>query len=493
MTSLVIRHVEVEGRAGLDVRIDAGRIAEIGPQLARVANDLDGRGGALISGLVDHHIHLFALAAQAQSVDLAGAAGPADVRARIAAALAQRPAGAWVRAVGYHETVAGELGRAELDALAPAHPLRVQHQTGSLWMLNSRALEQVGDGPPVERNAAGQATGRIWRADAWLRERIGDEPPALSPIGRQLAAYGITGVTDASVTTDQAAAALLAEAHRVAELPQRLTLMSGGPLTAPVDGALAVGPVKVLLDDHNLPDLGHFIGWIGQAREQGRVVAVHCVTAAELAITLAAFDAAGARPGDRIEHGGVIPAAAIGQLRRLGLTIVTQPAFVRERGDRYVAEVEPAEQPDLYRCASLIAAGVPVAFSSDAPYASPDPWAAIATAADRRTRGGRVLGAKERVTAGEALALHQAAPASPGSAARRVEVGEAADLCLLATPLHEALAQPSAELVRATLIGGRVVHEALQPSMVRFDVCHPGRSSAESRDPPGVRRVADPG
>ena len=236
--------------------------------------------------------------------------------------------------------------------------------------------------------------------------------------------------------------------------------MSGGPLSAPSDGAFAVGPVKVLLDDHDLPDLDQFIGWVGSAREQGRAVAVHCVTAAELAVTLAAFEDAGARPGDRIEHGGVIPAAAIGQLQRLALAVVTQPAFIRERGDRYLAEVEPAEQPDLYRCASLIAAGVPVALSSDAPYASPDPWAAIATAADRRTRGGRVVGAAERVTAAEALALHQGAPASPGGPARRVEVGADADLCLLAEPLTEALAQPSAALVGATIIGGRVVYQA---------------------------------
>jgi predicted amidohydrolase YtcJ len=176
-------------------------------------------------------------------------------------------------------------------------------------------------------------------------------------------------------------------------------LMSGGALAAPADGAFAVGPVKVLLDDHALPDFDDFTARIAQARRWGRGVAVHCVTAGELALSLAAFEAAAARPGDRIEHGGVIPAAAIAQLRALGLTVVTQPAFVRERGERYLAEVAPAEHPDLYRCATLLAAGVPVAGSSDAPYASPDPWAGIAAAADRRTSGGATLGVAERVSA----------------------------------------------------------------------------------------------
>src|SRR6185312_8748065 len=142
-------------------------------------------------------------------------------------------------------------------------------------------------------------------------------------------------------------------------------------------------------------------GRIAGARRQRRTVAVHCVTAGELALTLAAFEAAGVRPGDRIEHGGVIPAAAIGQLRALGLTVVTQSAFVAERGDRYLAEVDAAEQPDLYRCASLRSAGVPVAGSSDAPYAAPDPWAGMAAAVSRRTLGGAVLNAGERIGAAE--------------------------------------------------------------------------------------------
>src|SRR5262249_52178348 len=152
-------------------------------------------------------------------------------------------------------------------------------------------------------------------------------------------------------------------------------------------------------------ELDDFTARIEGARTQGRAVAVHCVTAGEFALTLAAFEIAGARPGDRIEHGGLIPAEAIPVLKALGLTVVTQPAFVFERGDRYLAEVEPAEQGDLYRCASLLAAGVPVAGSSDAPYAAPDPWAGMAAAIARRTRGGRPIGPSEGVAPDAALAL----------------------------------------------------------------------------------------
>jgi len=462
--SLIIRNVEVDGCAGLDVRIEAGCVAEVGAGLPGEADELDGKAGALTPGLVDHHIHLFALAAQAQSLTLDGVRSASDFEAGIGAALAARAPGRWLRVTGYHEAMAGELGRALLDRMAPRHPIRVQHQTGSLWVLNSLALAAVGaEGASddcIERDAAGRPTGRIWRGDAWLRERLADDPPSLAPIGRQLAAFGITAVTDASVTTDAAGAARLAEAHRDGALPQRLVLMSGGELVAPPDGAFEVGPLKVLLDDHDLPPLDEFVTRIGQARAWRRPVAVHCVTAGELALTLAAFEAAGARPGDRIEHGGVVPTEAISVIRALGLTVVTQPAFVAERGERYLAEVEPREQADLYRCASLRVAGIPVAASSDAPYGSPDPWRGVAAAVGRLTDAGQSLGAAERVSAAEALSMYHGDPASPGGARRRIEPGAAADLCLLKVPLAEALRAPSADLVGATLIGGRVVFAA---------------------------------
>jgi len=455
--TLILRDVEVEGRAGLDVRLENGRVAAIGARLPAAGQEIDGRGGALIPGLTDHHIHLFALAAQRDSVTLDDVRDAASFRLRINLAVTAKPNGAWVRVTGYHERMAGELTRALLDEIAPRHRLRVQHQTGSLWVLNSLALASVEsvDAPAsFEREPGGAPTGRIWRGDAWLRTRIGAEPPSLAPLGRQLAAYGITGLTDASVTTDADAAARLADAHRAGDLPQRLMLMSGGALAAPADGAFAVGPVKVLLDDHALPDFDDFMARIAQARRWDRSVAVHCVTAGELALTLAAFEAAGARPGDRIEHGGVIPAAAIAQLRALGLAVVTQPAFVHGRGDRYLAEVDPAEQPDLYRCASLLDAGVPVASSSDSPYASPDPWVGIAAAIDRATSSGQSLGASERISAARALALYLGAPAAPGGPATRITVGMAADLCLLGAPLRDVLAAPSAEHVRVTFIAG---------------------------------------
>lgn len=448
---LLLRQVEIAGVAGLDLRIRDGRVTEIGSRLPAGGQELVGRGRALVPGLCDHHLHILGLAARRQSVDLQQARSADDFARRLRKAVSSRPPGAWVRAIGYHEQLAGPLDRDTLDRLAPDHPVRVQHQTGALWIFNSTALARLPhrqDDP----NGLDRETGWLWRGDAWLKAVLGVEPPDLRPIGREFAAYGVTALTDASVTTDASAADLLAQAHRDGALPQKLTLMSGGRLEAPADGAFAVGPVKVLLDDDDLIDFDDFRDCIGRARRWGRKVAVHCVTAGELALTLAAFDACGAEPGDRIEHGGLIADAAIGEIRRHGLTVVTQSAFLLERGDRYLSQVAPDEHDDLYRCASLLRAGAQVLGSSDAPYASPDPWLGMAAAVARTTSAGVGIGANERISPRQAMALYAARPA--------IQVGDPADLCLLPCPLDEAFENLAAVRPAATLIDGKFVHLA---------------------------------
>ncbi len=195
--ALVLHDVELCG-IRTDVLVEHGRIAAIGAVAAAGAEVLDGRGGALLPGLHDHHIHLLATAARRASVDLSSARTKDALVTNLRAALAEPDN--WTRGVGYDDTVMGLISRLELDQVSTAHPIRVQDRTGALWVLNSPALERVlDDAPPacVERDADGRPTGRIWRGDTWLRARINAPPPSLHALSRALAGFGITGVTDA--------------------------------------------------------------------------------------------------------------------------------------------------------------------------------------------------------------------------------------------------------------------------------------------------------
>lgn len=434
---LVIRNA-VLAAATIDIGIREGRIAAIGTDLNGIGPEYDARGLSVGPGLHDHHLHLLATAARMESVDLADCktldAAVARLRARAG------PVGTWVRAIGYDERH-GELpGREQLDDWLPQRPLRIQDRTGAYWLLNSAAIAKLG-GPPypacVELDARGEPSGRIWRGDAWLRERIGGAPPSLAALGAQLAQWGVTGVTDAGASNGPAEAGLLTGA-----MPQRLVLMGTEDLRA--GEGYALGPVKLLLDENDLPAIETLAARINAARTLHRNVAAHCVTLGELVFYLQALaDAGGARPGDRIEHGGVIPESMINDIAAAGLIVVTQPNFIHDRGDRYLAQMDPQELADLYRLGSLLRGGVQVLGGSDAPYGDINPWIAIRAATDRRTRDGRVIGADEATDRTTALALYTRSP---------LIAGAPADLILYDWP-EDVGALASVDL---TLIDGRI-------------------------------------
>jgi predicted amidohydrolase YtcJ len=217
------------------------------------------------------------------------------------------------------------------------------------------------------------------------------------------------------------------------------------------------GPIKLLLDDAQLPELDGFVAALRDAHTRGRSVAVHCVTRTQAAFTVAALSEAGSRPGDRMEHGAVLGPDLLGAVRRLGVIVVTQPGFVRARGDQYLADVEPDDLADLWRVRSLLDARIQVAFGTDAPFGPSDPWAALGAAASRTTDEGALLGPEERIAPRRAAALFCSLAEQPATQ-RSVSVGGLADLMVLAEPLSDGLITGS-PTVRATIVGGTVVHE----------------------------------
>lgn len=466
--TILIRNVAVRGRPCLDVRVGDDAILEIGRSLDRSTGELvlDGAGGAVIPGLHDHHVHLRAAVAARQSVDVSGVASPEEFD-RIVASAAAEALGRPLRVTGWHEHAGGTLDRYRLDRLAGSLPVRVQHRGGAMWVLNSVALQQASvdtcDLRGVERDERGELTGRLLRMDTWLRDRLP------GPTGNSFAAgvtsyaaaaalLGITGFTDATPDRDQSDVAELAALSASGELPQRLLLMGPPGLSRPMAGRVNIGPVKMILDDATLPGSQALADLIANAYCDGRSFAVHCVTADQLVVAVAALEKATV-PGSRIEHAGIVPPGYPERLAALGVAVVTQPGFVGARGDDYRRDVDLAEQSWLYPCASLIRAGITVAAGTDAPFGPADPWLCIASAATRRTESGVVLGRRERVSARRALRLFMAAPEDL-SRVRTVAVGQPADLCVLRMPLAEALAHPAvggSALVRATVVAGRVM------------------------------------
>jgi len=419
----LIQDATVDG-ARVDCRIREGRVVELRPGLPGLESEsaVSAGGGELLPGLADHHIHLRAAAAARRSIDLGGAG----------LAAADDDGGTdWLRVIG-----AGvELTRADLDVRWPHRPVRVQHRSGALWTLNSAALATLRPGASDDE----LRTGQFWRSTARLRSLLDRAHDADLPgLAAHLAALGITHVTDA--TPD----------FTGAPMPQHV--LSLGPDS--------VGPRKIVIPDHEAPDLGRLVNDVRAAHDAGRGVALHVVSAVAMAVAIGALRETGSIESDRIEHAAVCSDDAARALAELGVTVVTQPSLVVRHGAAYLAESLEDERPLLWRYAGLQRLGVRVAVSSDAPYGDVDPWRTVAAAATRLCAG-QVIGPDERVAPATAFSSLLTAPLDPGGPPRRVRTGSPADLCLLATSLDDALASALAGepvAVRSTFVDGQRVY-----------------------------------
>lgn len=426
---MLIRRGSLPNGRIADIRVDE-RIREIADRLDPLDDErtIDADAGAVLPGLHDHHLHLRAMAAALDSL----AVGPPQVRTKAQLAQALRTAepgpDGWIRAVGYHASVAGELDREQLDALVAGTPVRIQHRSGAMWILNSAALTSVG--------LTDHPDGRLHSADDWA-DALPRRVTALADITHRLAGYGVTGITDATPDLTADDVVTLSVAHKRGEIPQRLHFLAPG---------------KRILHDDRL-DVDELIDWVGDHHADDVPVALHCVTHAQLVVALAALRSAGGHPRDRIEHAAVVPDDMVADLAEVGVTVVTQPNFVAERGEHYLHDVPTDDHPQLWRVASLLRAGIPLAGSTDAPFGGMDPWAAMRAAVHRSTAGGEVLGPGECISADEALRLFLGHPDRP-SVSRTVDVGQPGDLIVLMPGAHvDTLAS---DMVATTIVGGRV-------------------------------------
>jgi predicted amidohydrolase YtcJ len=451
---MLIVGAEIEGGEIADVRIQHGVVAAIG-RLHRRTDEpiLEAAGNLLLPGLHDHHIHVPALAASLSSVRC----GPPQVTDFDSfVACLQVPGNDWVRATGYHESVAGMLDAATLDRIVAHRPVRVQHRSGRMWFFNSAALDALlsRSAPPsgLDRNA-----GRLFDDDGWLQRTLGSTPPSFEAVGAMLARWGVTGLTDMSPRNDAFMARHFIRENAIQALPQRVLLAGKLELTeADTNRRVLLGPAKLHLHEAALPPLEEAAGFIRSAHERNRIVAIHCATEVELVFALAALSDAGVAPGDRIEHAAVASELAIADIASAGLAVVSQPHFIRERGDRYLKEVDAYARPLLYRLRAFLDANVALAAGTDAPAGVPNPWASMAAAVSRHTQSGASIGPAEALTPEQALDLYLRAPQTLNQR-RRAAVGTPADLCLLDRSWAEARKSLASVQVRATFVEGRQI------------------------------------
>nr|WP_292829426.1 amidohydrolase family protein [Microbacterium sp.] len=368
----------------------------------------------VLPGFHDSHLHLRAAAAARLSVDLSAVSTVPALLESLRTGAGDLE-GRWIRGWGWDESTLQERRAptvAEIDSVTASRPCALHHRTGKLVILNSaarRVLARSAQTPvPLDE---------VVRADAAFlrdmpRQPEGTLESALADLSRELAAAGVTSVTDATATNTWDDIQHLRDWVRRGVVRQRVNALvafdqvsSTGGLrgdSASDDGVRVLG-AKVAAPADGIAER------VRHVRGCGWPVAIHATEPDEIEAALTAISECGppAWGRDRIEHLGLPLPGHLERIRDAGIAVTTNPAFLSERGQKYRESLSPVEQDWLYPVRSVLAHGIPLAAASDRPVTAATPLSTMADAVHRRPRSGEgePLSRHERVAPDEALAL----------------------------------------------------------------------------------------
>jgi predicted amidohydrolase YtcJ len=475
---------------------------------------LDGKGQTLLPGLMDAHVHVIDLGFTALTVDLSDTTSLDQAKAKIAAYAAAHPDRQWILGGGWNE-VRWQLGRfptaADLAGVAGDRPIWIMRADTHAGLANTAAMTAAGItattkapvGGRIEM-IAGKPTGLF--VDA-AKSLITKAIPAPTAKDRDLAfskaqdiflGFGITGVADMGTSVDDWNAfrragdsgrlAVRIYAYALGIEPTQ-TIAAGEPTPWLYGDHLRMGGVKLFadgalgsrgaclkkpyadrpaesglcfMDDAKMKNL------MSRAAMDGFQVAVHAIgDRANDEVLSSIEDLAQTYKGDRrwrIEHAQIVDPVDLPRFGKNGIIASMQP--VHQTSDRIMAEARlgAARLPGAYAWKSMLTNGAHLAFGSDTPVESSNPFPGIAAAISREDADGQPFGGwqpQEIITREQALAAYTTGAAYAAFAEDRVgrlAPGYRADFILVDhDPMEGPPAAVRATKVNETWIGGKRV------------------------------------
>ncbi len=476
----------------------------------------DGRGRVLIPGLIDAHGHVMGLGFQAIQLDLTGTTSLADVQSKLARYAADTPQPLWIVGRGWNQELWADKRfptAADLDRAVPGRPVFLTRIDGHAAVANTAALKLAGitaktpvpAGGRIEKTAGAPNGLLIDAASELVESKIPPPLPrtrdaALAKAQEIMLSNGLTAVADMGTSAeDWLVMRRTGDAGRLrvrilsysAGIEPMLAIASGEPTPWLYGDRLRMAGVK-LYADGALGSRGAFLkapyadapasrglqflddaklrNLMSRAAMDGFQVAVHAIGDAANAQVLGGIEElAVTYTGDRrwrIEHAQIVSPADIPRFGRLGLIASMQP--VHQTSDRLMTEVRlgPARLGGSYAWRSMTAAGARLAFGSDFPVESPNPFHGLSVAISRQDAAAQPPGGwfpEERVSFTTALAAFTKDAAYASFAESKLgtlEVGKHADFILVD---RDVFAATPAELretkVLETWVGGQKVWE----------------------------------
>jgi predicted amidohydrolase YtcJ len=478
---------------------------------------INGRGRTLIPGLIDAHGHVMGLGLGALQLDLSDTNSLAEAQARIAAYAAANPTPRWIVGRGWNQERWG-LGRfptaADLDAAVGDRPVWLERVDGHAGWANGAAMREANITAATQAPSGGriERTGRNPNGifvDAAMNLMERAVPPAL-PITRDLAlaraqeillSYGLTTVADMGTSGEDWA--VMRRAGDDGRLNVRILSYASGieTLTAIAgtrptpwlyDGRLRMVGVKLYLDgalgsrgawlkapyrdapgQRGLPLLTDTVlrNLMSRAAMDHFQVAVHAIGDRANAEALGAIEELALTYGGdrrwRIEHAQIVDPVDLPRFGRNGIIASMQPTH--ETSDWRMAEARMGIERlgGSYAWRAMLANNAPLAFGSDFPVESPNPFPGLAAAISREDAQGQPAGGwqpEQRLTLEQAFAAFTRGGAYAGFAEDRLgtlEPGRMADFVFIDRDIFaDATARQISETqVMETYLGGAKVWE----------------------------------
>ncbi len=488
----------------------------------RDTNVVDAKGQTVIPGLIDAHGHVMALGFTALQLDLTGTKSLVDLQQRLKDYAAANPDARWILGRGWNQELWADKRfptAADVDAVVSDRPVWLGRVDGHAAVANSAAMQAAGFSLNTQAPAGGRIENGLFvdAAMSLVESKIPAPTPAdfdaaLAKAQELMLANGLTAAADMGTSPDEWAAMNRAGANGTLKarilsyaggIPSMRVINGGKPsdrlfgdrlhlvgVKLYADGALGSRGAYLKAPYHDKPDTrglslisdAELYKQSLEAATNGFHLAIHAIGDAANAQVISNYEKLGQYCTDdcrwRIEHVQVIDPADIPRLKPLGIIASMQPTH--QTSDRLMAEarLDPLRLKGAYAWQTIAHSGAALAFGSDFPVESPNPFPGLAAAVSRQDLNGQPPGGwlpQERISFEQALAAFTRGAAYASFAEGKIgslDPGHYGDFILVdrdvskATPADLARAQ-----VLETWVAGKKVWER-RPS---GGVCSPCR------------------